>query len=197
MARPRKDKFIETTISFEEGTDFELVNVTVPTCAKITYKVKISEDNNGRPLYATTESILKRTISDEAIKKEFQKKGMEIIKTEDATIKFRNFCEKCQRNGIPSIEKKPNKIDYHYRAKTDTHKTPTKRPDDYWLVYSHKTAPRKCRIMLFDINKFQFKSSKNKVREIYKYIFPQCIEWAKKESTFLSSFQKFANAVYP
>jgi len=65
MARPRKDKFEETTISFEEGTEFELVNVTVPTYAKTTYKVKISEYNNGKPIYGTTETILKRSISDE------------------------------------------------------------------------------------------------------------------------------------
>jgi len=191
MARPRKDKFEETTIMFEEGTEFELVKVTIPTFTKITLKVKA---NN-----ATTETIEKWPISDEILK-EIQKKGMEIIRTENATIKFRNFCEKCQRNGIPSIERKSNKLDYHARAIAPIdgepkHKNKTNRPDDYWLVYSHKTAPRKCRVMLFDINKFQFKSSKNKVREIYKYIFPQCIEWAKKESTFLTSFQKFINAI--
>jgi len=201
MARPRKDKFEETTINFEEGTEFELVDVTVPSYAKVTYKVKVSEDNNGKPLYGTTERIEKRSISDKEIKKEFQKQGMTIIKTEEATIKFRNFCEKCQRNGIPAIQKKSNKYDYHARkiaplTEEPKHKNKTNRPDDYWLVYSHKTSPKKCRIMLFDINNFQFKSSKNKVREIYKHIFPQCIEWAKKESTFLSSFQKFLNGLH-
>jgi len=94
MARPRKDEFEEATISFEEGTEFELVSVTVPTFAKITYRVKFSIYNDGKPVYADTERIEKRSISDQEFKKEFQKKGMEIIRIEDATIKFRNFCEK-------------------------------------------------------------------------------------------------------
>ena len=200
MARPRKDKFVETTINFEEGTEFELVDVSVPSYVKKTYKIRTSEDTNGKPLYATTEIIIKKSISDKQIKKEFQEKDMTVIKTEEATIRFRNFCEKCQRNGTPIIERKSNKYDYHAReidplTEEPKHRIETNRPDDYWLIYYHKTAPKKCRIMQFDINNFVFKSSKNNIREIYKHIFPQCIEWAKKESHFFSSFQKFLNAI--
>ena len=202
MARPRKDKFVETTINFEEGTEFELVDVSVPSYCKITYKIPISKDSNGKSLYGTTETILKKSISDKQIKKEYQEKGMIIIKIEQATIRFRNFCEKCKRNGNPIIERKSNKYDYHAReiaplTEDPKHRIEVNRPDEYWLIYHHKTAPKKCRIMQFDINNFVFKSSKNNIREIYKHIFPQCIEWAKKESHFFSSFQKFLNVLHP
>ena len=195
MARPRKDKFEEATIRFEEGTEFERVHVSVPSWLNATY---IDKYGNG-----TSEQLVRSLhYTKDEIKKAFLEKGAKIIKMEQATISFRNFCEKCQRNGIPRIEPKPIKYDYHprrgspYFRKSGTQRTKVNRPDEYWLIYSHKTSPKKCRIIQFDINKFQFKS-KNNIREIYKHIFPQCIKWAKRESTFLSSFQKFANAIYP
>ncbi len=46
MTRPRKDKFEETSIGFEKGTEHELVYVSNPSFSKITYKVKVSEDLN-------------------------------------------------------------------------------------------------------------------------------------------------------
>jgi len=202
MARPRKDKFEETSINFEEGTEFELVYVSVPSYAKITYKIPSSKDTNGKTLYVTTTEYAKRSISDSQIRKEYLEKDKIVIKIEKATIPFRNFCEKCQRNGTPIIERKSNKYDYHAReiaplTEDPKHRIETNRLDEYWLIYNHKTAPKKCRIMQFDINNFVFKSSKNNVREIYKHIFPQCIKRAKKESHFFSSFQKFLNVLHP
>ena len=138
MARPRKDKFEKTSIGFEKGTEHELVYVSTPFFVKVTYQQKISEYYNGKPIYATTDVILKKSISDEKeIKKEFRKKGMNVIKIEEHTIPFPNICEKCHTKGIPRIERKSNKWDYHAReiapiTEEPKHKIETKRRDEYW-----------------------------------------------------------------
>jgi len=87
MARPRKDKFEETSIGFEKETEHELVHVSAPFFVKVTYKEKIGEYNDGKPIYGTTDVILKKSISDEKeIKKEFREKGKKVIKIEENTI---------------------------------------------------------------------------------------------------------------
>jgi len=68
MARPRKDKFEETSIGFEKGTEHELVYVSTPFFVKVTYKVKISEYYNGKPIYGITDVILKKSISELELK---------------------------------------------------------------------------------------------------------------------------------
>jgi len=186
MARPRKDKFEETSIGFEKGTEHELVYVSTPFFVKVTYKVKISEYNNGKPIYGTTDVILKKSISDEKeIKKEFRKKGKKVIKIEAHTIPMPNICEKCHKKGMPRIERKSNKWDYHARAgspffRKEKERTEVKRRDEYWLIYDHGKG-KKCRIAQFDKNHFLFKPSKNKINELHKHFFPFYLEWLKKE----------------
>ena len=188
MARPRKDKFEETSIGFEKGTEHELVYVSTPFFVKVTYKEKIGEYNDGKPIYGTTDVILKKSISDEKeIKKQFLEKGMKVIKIEENTIPFPNICEKCHEKGIPRIERKSNKIDYHAReiapfTEEPKHRIKTKRRDEYWLIYDHRTESKKCRIAQFDKNHFLFKLSKNKINELHKHFFPFYLEWLKKES---------------
>ncbi len=182
MARPRKDRFEETSIDFEKGTEHELVYVSAPFFLKVTYKEKIGKYNNGKSIYGTKDEIVRYLhYTKDEIKKEFQKKGLEVIKFEEATIPLPNICEKCHRKGIPRIEKKSNKIDYHERAGRG-HRFKTNRPDEYWLVYDHKTKPNKCRIAEFDKNHFLFKLSGNKISELHKHFFPFYLEWLKKES---------------
>jgi len=187
MARPRKDKFEETSIGFEKGTEHELVYVSTQFFVKVTYKEKIGEYNDGKPIYGTTDVILKKSISDEKeIKKEFREKGKKVIKIEENTIPFPNICEKCHKKGIPRIERKSNKWDYHARmispiTEEPKHKIETKRRDEYWLIYDHRTESKKCRIAQFDKNHFLFKSSKNKINELHKHFFPFYLEWLKKE----------------
>ena len=186
MARPRKDRFEETSIGFKKETEHEIVYVSVPFFVKVTYKVKVSEDKDGIILCGTTETILKKSISDEKeIKKEFREKGKKVVKIEENTIPFPNICEKCHKKGIPRIERKSNKFDYHSRT-PDTlteppkHKIETKRRDEYWLIYDHGKS-KKCRIAQFDKNHFLFKLSKNKINELHKHFFPYYLEWLKKE----------------
>jgi len=180
--RPRKDKFEETSYAFRKGTEHELVHVSTPSFAKVTYKQKIGEYNDGKPIYGTTDQIVRYLhYTKEEIKKLFQEKGMEIIKFEKATIPLPNICEKCHRKGIPRIEKKSNKIDYHERAGRG-HRFETNRPDDYWLIYNHTTKPLKCRIAQYDENHFLFKNSKNRINELHKHFFPFYLEKMAKES---------------
>jgi len=186
--KPRKDRFEEATLNFEEESKFEIVHVSIPSWVKFTYKISISETKNGKKIYGTTDIILRPT-NEKELKKEFQEKNMIIIKTEKATIPFRNFCEKCERKGIPRLEKKSNKIDYHTRSETGSHINPTNRPDEYWLIYYHKTPPTKCRIIKFDINDYAFKSKKN-LQELYKHIFPQSIAWEKRRFNIFQFFSK-------
>ncbi len=178
--RPRKDKFEKTSIGYEKGTEHELVYVSNPSFSKITYKVKVSEDLNGKTLYGTSDQTI-RTLhyTDDEVKKLFREKDMIVTKIEKATIPLPNICEKCHKKGIPRIERKSNKIDYHYRVETESHENKTNRRDEYWLIYDHKT--KKCRIAQYDKNHFLFKNSKNKINELHKHFFPFYLEWLKKE----------------
>ena len=131
MARPRKDKYEETSIAFEKGTEHELVYVSTPFFVKVTFKEKISESNTGKPVYGITDVVLKRSFSDKKlIKQEFKEKGRKVIKIEEHTIPLPNICEKCHERGIPRIERKSNKLYYHYTPKSQSHKNKSKRPDE-------------------------------------------------------------------
>jgi len=181
MARPRKDRFEETTIAFEKGTEHELVYVSTPFFVKVTYKEKISEYNTGKPVYGITDVILKRSFSDKKlIKQEFKEKGLKVIKIEEHTIPLPNICEKCHEKGIPRIERKSNRINYHYNPKTNSHKNITKLNDVYWLIYDHGKR-KKCRIAQFDKNHLLFKLPKTRQSNLQKHFFPYYLEWLKKE----------------
>jgi len=125
-------------------------------------------------LFWSGEIFLKK---DEIIKA-LQKDGSkEVLNVEEFTIRFSDLCPTCNRKGIPKVEREPNKIDYHYRVKTKTHKTPTNRPDEYWLTYDHKTYPKKCKITQWDKNHFLFKKKGKAYTELLKYMMPYYIEW--------------------
>jgi len=177
--RPRKDKFEETSIGFRKGTEHELVYVSSPSFSKVTFKTKISEYLDGKPVYGTSDQIIRSLhTSTDIIKKLFREKNAEVIKIEKSTISMSNICEKCHERGIPRIEKKSNKIDYHARAGRG-HRFETNRLDEYWLIYDHKT--KKCRIAQYDINHNLFKTSKNRIKKLYKHFFPFYLEWLKRE----------------
>ena len=180
MARPRKDKFIETSYGFEKGTEHELVYVSIPSYSKVTYKVQISEYLNGKAIYGTSEQII-RTLhyTIDEIKKLFREKDMVVTKIEKATVSLPNICEKCDRKGVPSIQKKSN-YDNRTRTRTDS-PSRNNRPDDYWLQYQHTTKPMICRIARFDVNHFLFKYPNHRIIELHKHFFPYYLEKMKKE----------------
>ena len=194
--RQRKDKFEQVSYGFEPLTEHELVQVSVQSHSKITYEMKVSEDLDGKDLYATTDQTI-RTLhyTDDQIKKLFREKGMIVTKIEKATIPLPNICVKCNKKGIPRIERKSNAIDYHARESPDSdtghHITHTNRPDEYWLVYDHQ--PKKCRIAKYDKNHFLFKNPKDKSINLQKHFFPRYLEKMKRELWAFNSFNKFIN----
>jgi len=173
MARPRKDKFKEIRLE-SEGTELEVVDVSVPSFVKVTYKQPISKD---KKYYGTTDQIIRNLYqTNDEITKKFQEKGMEVIKIEKATTSLPNICEKCHEKGTPRIDKKSNEWDYHAREispidEEPKHKVQTNRPDEYWLVYDHKTKPN-CRIALFDKNHFLFIRPKNRKDNLRNHFYP-------------------------
>ena len=181
--RPRKDKFEEVSYEFRKGTEHELVYVSNPSFSKITFKSVIGKYNDGKAIFGTSDQII-RTLhyTEDEVKKLFQEKNAEVIKIEKATIPLPNFCERCGRKGMPRIERKSNKREYHYNVKQNSTIIETNRPDDYWLIYNHKTKPLKCRIAIFDVSHFLFKNPKNRTSELRKHFFPYYLEKMKKES---------------
>jgi len=189
MGRNRKNKSEEFFISNNFEIKHNLSQVKIPFWVNVTYKVKVSEDNNGKPIYGTTDQIVRclHYTTDEITKK-FQEKGFEVINFEQVTVPFPDLCPQCRKIGIPKIEKYSNKYDYHPRRgspmfrKSGTEKTEVNRPDQYYLTYDHKINGKlkKCKITKFDINHMLFINAPNKINEIHKHFFPYCVEWMKK-----------------
>ncbi len=189
MGRHRKNKSEEFFIANNYEVKHNLSHVKIPFFLKVIYKVKISEDNNGKPIYGTTDQIVRYLhYTKDEITKKFQEKGMEVINFEKVTIPFPDLCPQCRTSGIPKIEKKSNKYDYHLRAgspyfrESGTQRTEVNRPDEYWLTYDHKINGKlkKCKIAKFDKNHMLFKHTPNKINELHKHFFPYCAEWMKK-----------------
>lgn len=170
--RPRKDEFEEVSYAFRKGTEHELVQVSVPFWLNATIMDKYC-------CGTTTQLVRYQYYSKDEIRKHLKEKfEFKVIKFEKATIKFPNICAKCHDKGIPRIEKKSNKIDYHERAGRG-HRFETNRSDEYWLVYDHQ--PKKCRIARFDKNHFLFINPKNKMIQLHKHFFPFYLEMFAKE----------------
>jgi len=142
MGRLRKNKFEKSSIRFEAGTEFELHHVKVPFFVNVTYKEPISPN---KKYYGTATVLVRKDISEkDEIINTFQKDGSkEVLNVEEYTIKFSNDCPKCNRKGVPKVELKSNKFDFHYWVVTDSHKNLVNRPDEYWLCYDHETKPKK------------------------------------------------------
>jgi len=190
MARPRKDKFEKSSYAFRKETEHERVYVSSPTFSKVTFKTKVAQDNRGKTYYGTSDQII-RTLyyTNDEIKKLFREKNAEVIKIEKATIQLPNICEKCGRNGVPSIQKKSN---YDNRVRTRTNSpSRTNRDDEYWLYYQHTT--KRCMIAQYDKNHHLFKNPKNKTIELYKHFFPFYLEKMKIELNTIDFFQKLTN----
>jgi len=183
MGRPRKNKLEEFFIANNYEVKHNLSHVKIPFFLKAIYKEKIGEYNNGKPIYGTTDQIVRYLhFTKDEITKKFQEKGLEIINFEQVTIPFTDLCPQCRRIGIPKIEKYSNKYDYHYNVTQDSHKIKVNRPDEYWLTYDHKINGKlkKCKIAEFDKNHMLFKHTPNKINELHKHFFPYCVSWMKK-----------------
>jgi len=183
VGRKPKSSFIEGTIAYKKGTEHKIFDVKLPFSVKVTYKTQVSADLDGNPLYAETTTYVSKPISEKKlIRKEIQKMGYKVKKIEPQIVKFTDFCPQCHQSGIPKVERKDTK-DNRIRNWTYKEKRPpTKRPDEYWLIYTHKTKPTKCRIQQAVNTPYPaFKKNLRKDIDIRKYYFPQVIGLLKKK----------------
>ena len=185
-------KRVNNSEEFTLGDNPKINNLTylkIPFFKKVTFKEKISEDNNGKAIFGTGEQIVRYSKSTkEKITKQFQEKSLDVINFEDVTVRIPELCPQCRKLGISKIEKKSNKYDYHSRSGSSLFKDSqkprkeTKRQDEYWLTYDHKTNGKlkKCRIAKFNKTNMTFVNSKNKINELHKHFFPYFLEQLKK-----------------
>ena len=183
MGRKPKSSFIEGTIAYEKGTDLKVYDVKLPFSVKVTYKAKISANLDGSPIYGESETYVNKPLSDKKmIRKEIQKMGYKVIKIEPQIQKFTDLCSQCDRRGIPKIERKDTTDNRTRTWKHKVEKPRRKRPDEYWLTYTHKTKPKKCRIQqAVNIPYPAFKKNLRKNIDIRKYYFPQVVGLLKKK----------------
>ena len=177
MGRPRKNKTEDFFVANNHKEKHGLSHVLVPFFYKITCKVQIGNNDKGEPIYGTTGQTIH----------ESQKKDFDVIHSEQLTIPLPDLCPECRMLGIPKIDKKSNRFDYHARAVSPystrpAHKIPVNRSDDYRLTYDHKVDDKlqKCIIATFDSTSFLFKPNSNKINELHKHFFPYCAKWMEK-----------------
>lgn len=127
MARPFKN---ETGDFF--GSDGiirdKLITIELPKFNKITYQVKMGVDDDGKQHYATTDYVSNLPTP----------KDMDVIESKPHTMKLRDTCPNCLKQGRPRMARRPNHIDYHVRSHNSQKSFKTGRQDSYFLVYDHK-----------------------------------------------------------
>jgi len=183
VGRKPKNSFVEGTIAFKKGTDLKIYDVKLPFSVKVTYKLKVSAKPDGSPIYGESETYVTKPLSEKKlIRKEIQKMGYKVIKIEAQTVKFSDLCSNCHRSGIPKVEKKDT-TDNRIRTWDYKEEKPrTIRPDEHWLVYTHKTKPKKCRIQQAVNTPYPaFKKNLRKNIDISKYYFPRVIGLLKNK----------------
>lgn len=171
MGRKPKNKFIETNIAFEKGTEFRLFDVTIPFVYSITVEIV---NPNLTKAQTTWEYYAKSPSDMDRITKEIENDpfGLKVIKIEESTRKFTDVCPRCGEKGVPKIEKKDTS-DKRERSWRHKEKTPRKeKPSEFWLTYTHSRL-KKCRICQY-VNTPAPAYKKNYI-DISKYFFPQVI----------------------
>jgi len=174
LGRKPKNSFIEGTIAFKKGTEHKVFDVKLPLSVKVTYKMQVSADLDGNPLYGQSEMYVNKPLSEKKlIQQEIEKEGMKVIKIEPQIVKLTDLCPQCHRRGIPKIERKDT-TDNRTRTWRNKEKKPrTIRPDEYWLTYDHKTTPKKCRIQQAGNYPHPgFKKNERKNIDMRKYYYP-------------------------
>ena len=134
------ETFLSSSIDNAHGMpqqDRCVTKVKVPYFFKVSIQENIGADHDpNNPIYATREQISKEPFPKDWI----------IESCTPATIQFTNKCPKCDNIGTPRIDKKKVDIDYHYRSKTNTKKTPSTQEEQYRLIYNHKQEDNKYKL---------------------------------------------------
>ena len=172
--KKRNETFLSSSIDNAHDMpqqDRCVTKVKVPYFFTVSIQVKAgiytSGKDKGKPIYATQDIISKEPFPEEWI----------IEKCVPVTLQFTNKCPKCANTGTPRIDKKKVDIDYHYRSKTNTKKTPSNQEEQYRLIYFHtqednKTKP--CIIARFGKHGIFTKTGKIS-KTVKDYTFPDYI----------------------
>ena len=184
MGRKPKNSFIEGTIAFKKGTEHKVYDVKLPSSVMVTYKIPISAKLDGSPIYGESTMFVYKPISEKKmIQKEIEKQGMKVIKIEPQIVKLTDLCPQCGRRGIPKIERKDTTDNRTRTWKNKEEKSRTKRSDEFWLSYDHKTFPKKCRIVQAgNYPQPGFKKNERKNIDMRKYYFPWVTKILKNQS---------------
>ena len=181
MGRKTANQFMEGTIASEKGTEHKVYDVKLPNSVKVTYKIKVSAKLDGTPIFGETEMYLPRPVSEKTkIHEELKKNGINVVKIEPQIVKLSDLCPNCHRRGIPRIEKKDTTDKRRRSWKNKDEKPITKRPNEQWLIYVHKTKPNKCRIQqAVNAPYAGFKKNLRKDIDMRKYYYPWVTEILK------------------
>ena len=141
--------------------------VKLPTYKKVTYKVKISENLDGKPMYGTTDFITNQP----------PPKDIQVVKTEDVRLPLWNLCPNCSTLGRPRIDKK-NNTDRRLHSSKGRKRHSIIRQDEYRLIYNHKIDGKikPCIVARFDKNHGIFTKNGKLCTEIRKLVFPYFIQ---------------------
>ena len=183
LGRKTKNKFEDSSIALEKGTEFRLFDLALPSWTKITYRPMI--DGQLSIAIGSEDVALPFSQKDEMIKK-INALGHQVIEIKPSIMRVTDECPVCHRRGIPKIERK----DAHdRRTRRPTHlgdieknKIYSKRAYEHWLTYDHKTRPKKCRVyQLESLESSKIKPSKTKIIKMEEFVFPYAIHYLKEK----------------
>jgi hypothetical protein len=183
MGRKTSNQFVEGTIAAKKGTEHLVFDVKLPNSVKVTYKEKISAHLDGTPIFGEAEMYLPRPFSEKTkIRKELIKNGIKVVKITPQIVRLSDLCPNCHRRGKPRIEQKDTTDKRKRSWKNKDEKPITKRPNEQWLIYVHKTKPYKCRIQQAVNTPYTgFKKNLRKDIDMRKYYYPYVTEFLKNQ----------------
>ena len=168
LRKNENESFLSSSIDNAHGMpqqDRCVTKVKVPYFFTVSVQVKVGMDNDGKPLYATTDHIAKEPFPKEWV----------IESHTPVTLQFTNKCPKCDNTGTPRIDKK-GMGNYHYTSTSDK-RNPSKQEEQYRLIYNHKQEDQKykqCIIAKFGKHGIFTKTGKIS-KTVEDYIFPNYI----------------------
>lgn len=184
MGRKPKNQFTEHDIANTPNSEFKLFDVKLPFAVIVEFSERV-DPSGKKPFTGIGTEIIYKPISEkDKIIVEFKKNGYDVISINPWTVKFTDFCPACKNSGVSIIQIKDNTDNRNRTWKYQTPRTTPlpKRPKEYWLVYNHKTNPKKCRIQQCITTPHPaFKNNTRKIIDIEKFFFPHCLEWMKQE----------------
>ncbi len=167
--RPRKnesDLWANIDNMHKDSETHQVSKMKIPFYNKVIYKIKCSEDFEGNNLYATGETYCnnflqtKEEVTEEIEKQTFLGVNYKVVRFEPMEIPIKDECPTCHQLGIPKVNKKSNRWDYHSRH-GGIFKARSNRPDEYRLIYDHKIGDETHQCVISTLDKVVLNFIKN------------------------------------